>query len=145
LKLSRNTVRRILRAPDPSAAEAAPCDAQTRALLERLFERAGGNVVRVRELLAQEHGQQLSYSTLTRWVRAAGLRTPPQRSGEYHFEPGEEMQHDTSPHRVLIGVSRVKDAPDCEDWCETFPKLFPMLFRIDLVFGFDLEVFDNIV
>lgn len=25
------------------------------------------------------------------------------RAGRYHFEPGEEMQHDTSPHQVLIG------------------------------------------
>ena len=25
------------------------------------------------------------------------------RSGEYHFEPGQEMQHDTSPHRLTIG------------------------------------------
>lgn len=76
LKLSRNTVRRILRAPDTSAAEAAPCDAQTLALLETCFERARGNGVRVRELLAQEHGLELSYSTLTRWVREAGLRAP---------------------------------------------------------------------
>ena len=71
-------------------------------MLETCFERARGNVVRVRELLAQEQGLELSYSTLTRWVREAGLRAPPQRSGEYHFAPGEEMQHDTSPHRVLI-------------------------------------------
>lgn len=104
LKLSRNTVRRILRAPDTSVAEAAPCDAQTLALLETCFERARGNGVRVRELLAQEHGLELSYSTLTRWVREAGLRAPVQRSGEYHFAPGEEMQHDTSPHRVVIGA-----------------------------------------
>jgi DNA replication protein DnaC len=30
------------------------------------------------------------------------LRAAPKRSGEYHFSPGEEMQHDTSPHRVVI-------------------------------------------
>lgn len=102
LKLSRNTVRRILRAPERAAREAAPCDAQTLALLETTFERARGNMVRARELLAQEHGLELSYSTLTRWAREAGLRTPRERSGEYHFAPGEEMQHDTSPHRVLI-------------------------------------------
>jgi hypothetical protein len=40
---------------------------------------------------------------LTRWVREAGLRTPPRRAGEYHFAPGQEMQHDTSPHRVVLG------------------------------------------
>lgn len=102
LKLSRNTVRRILRAPEHSASEAPPCDAHTLALLKPCFERARGNGVRVQELLAQEHGIEVSYSTLTRWVRQAGLRAPVQRSGEYHFAPGEEMQHDTSPHRVMI-------------------------------------------
>ncbi|MBA2322333.1 MAG: IS21 family transposase [Deltaproteobacteria bacterium] len=27
---------------------------------------------------------------------------PKQRAGQYHFAPGEEMQHDTSPHTVVI-------------------------------------------
>ena len=102
LKLSRNTVRRILRAPERSVSAAPPCDAQTLALLEATFERTRGNVVRAQELLAQEQGREVSYSTLTRWVRQAGLRAPVQRSGEYVFAPGEEMQHDTSPHRVVI-------------------------------------------
>jgi transposase len=107
LKLSRNTVRRILRAPEGQAPEAPPCDAQMRALLESCFERAQGNVVRVQELFAHEHGVEVPYSTLTRWVREAGLRTPPRRSGEYTFAPGEEMQHDTSPHRVPIAGKTV--------------------------------------
>ena len=102
LKLSRNTVRRILRAPERSVSAAPPCDAQTLALLEATFERTRGNVVRAQELLAQEQGREVSYSTLTRWVRQAGLRAPVQRSGEYVFAPGEEMQHDTSPHRVVL-------------------------------------------
>jgi transposase len=102
LRLSRNTVRRILRAPERQAAEAPVCDAQTLSRLQAAFERARGNVVRVQELLAHEHGLELSYSTLTRWVRQAGLRRPPQRAGEYSFAPGEEMQHDTSPHRLVI-------------------------------------------
>jgi hypothetical protein len=100
LKLSRNTVRRVLRTPERDAAEAPPCEAQTLASLQAAFERARGNVVRVQELLAQEHGLDVSYSTLTRWVRQAGLRPSAQRSGEYSFPPGAEMQHDTSPHRV---------------------------------------------
>ena len=107
LKLSRNTVRRILRAPERHASAAPPCDAQTLALLEATFERARGNVVRAQELLAQEQGRAVSYSTLTRWVRQAGLRPPAQRSGEYTFAPGEEMQHDTSPHRVVLAGKTV--------------------------------------
>jgi transposase len=102
LKLSRNTVRRVLRGCE-SAAPQPPMPEQTRAQLHAAFERAGGNVVRAQQLLAEEHGSELAYSTLTRWVRVAGLRAPPARSGEYSFAPGQEMQHDTSPHRLSVG------------------------------------------
>jgi len=102
LKVSRNTVRRVLRtAAQPLPA--APCPPQTLARLQSAFERARGNVARVQQLLADEQDLNVAYSTLTRWVRQAGLRTPPQRAGEYQFAPGEEMQHDTSPHRVSLG------------------------------------------
>jgi len=75
--------------------------------LKSAFERAKGNVVRVGQLLAAEYDLNISYSTLTRWVREAGLRSPPVRAGEYIFGPGEEMQHDTSPHRVNLGDKSV--------------------------------------
>lgn len=101
LALSRNTVRRILRQPDRAVDEATPWDEAALAKLTAAFERARGNVVRVRELLAGD-GLDASYSTLTRWVREAGLRAPPRRAGEYDFAPGQEMQHDTSPHRVVF-------------------------------------------
>jgi transposase len=101
LALSRNTVRRILRQPSRTAAETVPCDAATLVRLKAAFERARGNVVRVQELLADD-GLEVRYSTLTRWAREAGLRSPPRRAGEYDFAPGQEMQHDTSPHRVLF-------------------------------------------
>ena len=66
------------------------------------YERAKGNAVRMGQLLVDEHDLQPPYSTLTRWVRQAELREPPKRSGEYHFAPGQEMQHDTSPHRMEV-------------------------------------------
>lgn len=103
LKLSRNTVRRILRGTEPPTEGAAPTQTAHCGQLEPLFERAGGNVVRVQEMLAAEHGQCVPYSTLTRWVREAELREPPKRSGEFAFGPGSETQHDTSPHRITIG------------------------------------------
>jgi hypothetical protein len=53
-------------------------------------------------MLQAELGLNPGYSTLTRWIREAGLRSPPRRSGEYVFAPGQEMQHDTSPHRVIL-------------------------------------------
>jgi transposase len=107
LKLSRNTVRRVLRAGDGETAASSPCDAQTLSQIEDAFSRARGNVVRVRQLLAAENDLDVSYSTLTRWIREAGLRSPPRRSGEYQPAPGAEAQHDTSPHRVTIAEHQV--------------------------------------
>jgi transposase len=103
LAMSRNTVRRILREPTGSGdGEPPPCDEATLVRLKAAFARARGNVVRVRELLADD-GLEVPYSTLTRWVRDADLRGPPRRAGDYDFAPGQEMQHDTSPHRVRFG------------------------------------------
>jgi transposase len=108
LKLSRNTVRHILRAERREQRTASPpCDAAVLAKLEEAFKRARGNGVRVQELLASEAGVNVPYSTLTRWIREAQLRDPPKRSGEYHQAPGEEMQHDTSPHRVTLSAKTV--------------------------------------
>jgi len=101
LKLSRNTVRRLLRSvpeADDGTAQRVPF-----AYLKSAFERAQGNVSRMGELLTAEYEMEVSYSTLTRWVREAGLRAPPERAGFYVFAPGDEMQHDTSPHRVTVG------------------------------------------
>jgi hypothetical protein len=50
-----------------------------------------------------EHGISIGYSTLTRIARELGLREPEKkRAGVYTFGPGEEMQHDTSPHKVIL-------------------------------------------
>jgi hypothetical protein len=95
-------VRRILRGSEPPSDRTCAAAAR-RQQIQPLFERAGGNVVRVQEMLAAEQGQPVPYSTITRWVREAELREPPKRSGEYDFGPGSESQHDTSPHRVTIG------------------------------------------
>jgi len=61
-----------------------------------------GNLVRVHEEL-QAAGATISYPALTAFCRRHGIGQEPKRvSGQYHFEPGEEMQHDTSPHRVEL-------------------------------------------
>ena len=59
-------------------------------------------MVRVQEVLEHEHDLVITYSTLKRWVRQAGLRAPLRRAGSYDFAPGQESQHDTSPHRVRL-------------------------------------------
>jgi transposase len=123
LGVSRNTVRRLLRTPqaespheptsqgealpsagplalEPEAPAACPPELEER--IRELFVHCRGNVVRVAEELASTQ-DPVAYSTLTRWVRRLGLRdSTPRRAGRYTFGPGEEMQHDTSPHRVVI-------------------------------------------
>jgi arginine repressor len=63
--------------------------------------------VRIAEVLKDQHGTDIAYSTLTRLIRdLTDLRTPKKRNGTYTFAPGEERQHDTSPHRLALGASR---------------------------------------
>jgi hypothetical protein len=51
-----------------------------------------------------ERGIEVGYSTLTAFCRRHEIgHKPKQAVGQYHFEPGEEMQHDTSPHTVIVG------------------------------------------
>jgi len=63
-----------------------------------------GNVVRMQELLRERHGQEVPYSTLTHWVRQAPTARRSTSAGRsLRLPPGQEMQHDTSPHRLSIG------------------------------------------
>jgi hypothetical protein len=73
--------------------------------VRELYLHCNGNLVRVHEELAAE-GIEVGYSSLTAFCRHHEIGQPPkQRVGQYHFEPGEEMQHDTSPHVVKIDNS----------------------------------------
>jgi hypothetical protein len=69
----------------------------------QLVTTCNGNLVRVHVVLLAQ-GAELSYPALTAFCRRAGIGgTPKQAAGSYHFEPGTEMQHDTSPHSVPLG------------------------------------------
>jgi hypothetical protein len=63
--------------------------------------------VRVHEELAAA-GAALSYPALTAFCRRHGIGyQPPVAGGQYDFAPGEELQHDTSPHELdLAGKKR---------------------------------------
>ena len=62
-----------------------------------------GNLVRVHEELLAQHPITLSYQALTAFCRRHSIgHTPPEPVGRYHFKPGQEMQHDTSPHLAHI-------------------------------------------
>lgn len=108
LKLSRNTVRQVLaqgvdipsRGPANSSMALIP-------ILRDVYKRCKGNAVRIQEILKDEYDTEIAYSSLTRLIQANELRQPIQRVGEYHFGPGLEMQHDTSPHKITLGETVV--------------------------------------
>ena len=51
----------------------------------------------------------MSYAALTSFCRRQGIgQKPIVPSGRYDFKPGEEMQHDTSPHEVEVGGKKYK-------------------------------------
>jgi len=110
LKVSRNTVRRVLREGERGKTRTE--DPRLQAVVELLpdlYRDCKGNAVRIGEVLAEAHGIEIAYSTLTRLIREhTELRTPKKRSGTYTFAPGEEMQHDTSPHHLTLGGKKVK-------------------------------------
>ena len=101
-------MRRVVRSGQ-SVVPALERDSELAPHLERireLYVRCEGNRVRVHEELAAE-GIVVAYSSLTNFCRQHGIGVRRKvRAGHYHFEPGEEMQHDTSPHKVLIGIKR---------------------------------------
>ncbi len=53
-------------------------------------------------------GAELSYPALTGFCRRHGIGyAPPVPAGQYEFSPGEELQHDSSPHELeLAGRKR---------------------------------------
>ena len=71
-------------------------------LTRQLYASCEGNRARVHEELCTRE-IEVGYPTLTAFMRrhAIGVK-PKRRAGQYHFEPGQEMQHDTSPHDVKI-------------------------------------------
>jgi transposase len=114
LGLSRGAVKDVLRrgsAEVPALArdqKAAPLRDEILAL----YASCKGNLVRVHEELVTQ-GATLSYPALTAFCRRHGIgHEPPAPAGRYEFAPGQEMQHDTSPHDVKLGgkLRRVQTA-----------------------------------
>lgn len=104
MNISRKSVRRVLQS---NSAEVPVLDRWEKAQPFRqqildLLTRNKGNLIRVHEEL-QAAGADVSYPALTAFCRRHGIGQEPQRvSGSYHFDPGEEMQHDTSPHTLEL-------------------------------------------
>jgi hypothetical protein len=94
--------------------------------------------VRVHEELVAG-GAALSYPALTAFCRRQGIgQTPIVPAGRYHFDPGVEMQHDTSPHEVEVGGKKCKAQTASAVLC--YSHL--LFFQINPTFQrFDCKVF----
>src|ERR1022692_2842835 len=110
LGISRVAVRKVLRSNSNAVTElhrVEKAEPHRQQILE-LFEQCKGNLVRVHEELLAG-GAKLSYTALTAFCRRHGIGyAPPTPAGRYDFAPGEEMQHDTSPHELELGGRKRK-------------------------------------
>jgi hypothetical protein len=99
-----------------------------------LFPECKGNLVRVHEDLIAA-GADLSYPALTAFCRRQGIgQKPIVPSGRYQFDPGEEMQHDTSPHEVVIAGKKRKAQTASGVLCYSrmlFFQIYPTFKRFD--------------
>ena len=104
LNISRLSVRKVLRLNSPALpvlVRPEKAEAYRIQILELLASHKG-NLVRVHEELVSR-GADVSYPALTAFCRRHGIGQQPKvASGRYHFQPGEELQHDTSPHETEI-------------------------------------------
>jgi transposase len=140
MKVSRLSVRKVLRsnsAAVPEIHRAEKADPYRQQILE-LSIACKGNLVRVHEELTAS-GAMLSYTALTAFCRRHGIgQTPAVPVGRYHFDPGVEMQHDTSPHDVEVGGRKYRAQTVSAVLC--YSRL--LLFQIYPAFQrFDCKVF----
>ena len=110
LGISRGAVMEVIRSGSAEVPriERAEIAAPHRDEILRLYAACKQNLVRVHEEL-EAQGVVISYQALTAFCRRHELgREPKQPAGRYVFAPGQEMQHDTSPHDAEIGGRKVR-------------------------------------
>jgi len=112
LRVSRSSVKSVI---ESGAAEVPALDRVEKASshlarIRTLYQECSGNLLRVQERLIEGSPKlEIAYSTLTAFCRRHGIgKKTKVAAGRYHFDPGEEMQHDTSPHTVMIGGQKRK-------------------------------------
>jgi hypothetical protein len=136
MKVSRWAVRKVIRLnsaalPEIERAEKAE---PYRAQMLGLLETCKGNLVRVHEELTAQ-GAELSYQALTAFCRRHGIgQPPPTPAGQYHFDPGVEAQHDTSPHTVEVGGKKYAAQTASAVLCYSrmlFFQMYPTFQRFD--------------
>ena len=136
LRISRVAVRKVLRSNStavPELQRSEKAEPYRQQILE-LFETCKGNLVRVHEELVAA-GAELSYPALTAFCRRHGIGyQPPVAAGQYDFAPGEEMQHDTSPHELELAGKKRKVQTASAVLCYSrmlFFQCYPTFQRFD--------------
>ena len=136
LGISRPTVRKVVRSKAtqvPELQRLEKAEPYRQQILE-LASSCKGNLVRVHEELLAA-GAELSYAALTAFCRRHGIsQVPVTAAGRYEFEPGEEMQHDTSPHDVELTGKRRKVQTASAVLCYSrmlFFQCYPTFQRFD--------------
>ncbi|MGD0182495.1 MAG: IS21 family transposase [Terriglobales bacterium] len=136
LGVSRVAVRKVLRSNStavPELPRTEKAEPYRQQILE-LFDQCKGNLVRVHEELVAG-GAQLSYPALTAFCRRHGIGyQPPLAAGQYDFAPGEELQHDTSPHEVELAGKKRKVQTASAVLCYSrmlFFQCYPTFQRFD--------------
>ncbi len=136
LRISRPTVKKVIESSScevPRVFREEKAEAYRQQILE-LYASCKGNKVRVHEELMAS-GVEISYPTLTAFCRRARIGVKPAvPSGRYEFDPGEETQHDTSPHRIELGGKRklvqIASSVLCFSWMRFF-QCYPRFRRFE--------------
>jgi len=104
LRVSRKTITKVIYSQSivpPLIIRAEKAEPHRQEIME-LYASCQGNLVRVHEELLAA-GAHLSYPALTAFCRRQEIGQQPKLpSGQYDFVPGQETQHDTSPHKVKM-------------------------------------------
>ena len=77
-------------------------------LLCKLYNDCSGWGQRIHEILTEDYGIKIGYSTLTRMIRDELGSRKKQRCDQVPDKPGEEMQHDTTIYTLEVGKKRIK-------------------------------------
>jgi predicted transcriptional regulator len=133
LGISKGAVGRVI---ESRSAAVPPVERQEKADPHRqeilqLIEECKGNLVRVHEELEAD----LSYSALTAYCRREGLGHEPRKAqGRYDFAPGQEQQHDTSPHEVKLSAVKTRVQTASSVLCfsrRLFFQMYPNFSRFE--------------
>lgn len=133
LKISKATVKKVIRsgaATPPRIERPEKADEFRQEILD-LHASCKENFQRVHEEL-EAMGADLSYQALTAYCRRHGIGTKEKKaSGEYPFEPGEETQHDTSPHRPIVAGRQREGQTAAATLCYSHMLFFQCYPRFD--------------